>query len=184
MYLIKNNVKCKGFREINLALSALLRIFAPMNKILIWGLMLCSVVLTGCDKLDDSDDGMVMDILPGNWAFSYVIRSDEDPGLEFNYKQVIFNEDGSCAITYIDHYEPRTDDDGNTTWEPVMGALHGTYVASSSMIRIVSNDFGSEEQVLLWRIVSLSAKQVVAEYDFSLNGSSAMTAVVTLDKQS
>ena len=66
-----------------------------MNKILIWTMMLCSLLLTGCDKLDDSDDGMVKEILPGHWAFSYVIQSEEDPGLEFNYKQVIFNEDGT-----------------------------------------------------------------------------------------
>ena len=137
--------------------------------------MLCSLLLTGCDKLDDSDDGMVSEVLPGKWAFSYVIRSDEDPGLEFNYKQVIFNEDGTCAITYVDH----KDFDGN----PVMGALNGTYVASSTMIRIVSSDFDGEERVMLWRIISLSAKQIVTEYDFTM-GSSSMTAVVTLDKQS
>ena len=64
-----------------------------------------------------------------------------------------------------------------------MGALHGTYVANSAMIRIVSHDFGSEEQVLLWRVVTLSAKQIVAEYDFSTDGTTSMTAVVTLDKQ-
>ncbi len=135
-----------------------------MNKILIW-VMLLGCLLTGCDKLDDSDDGMVREILPGKWAFSYIIKSDKDPGLDFEYKTVIFNEDGTCAITYIG------------------GALNGTYVASSSMIRIVSNDIGSEEQVMIWRIVSLSEKQVVAEYDFSIGDSGSMTAVVTLDKQ-
>ena len=46
-----------------------------------------------------------------------------------------------------------------------------------------SHDFGSEEQVLLWRVVTLSAKQIVAEYDFSTDGTTSMTAVVTLDKQ-
>lgn len=158
-----------------MAFRLLIRNFAPMNRILIWTMLLCSLLLTGCDKLDDSDDGMVGEILPGKWAFSYVIRSEEDPGLEFNYKQVIFNEDGTCAITYVDHL----DFDGN----PVMGALHGTYVANSSVIRIVSSDFDGEERVMLWRIMTLSAKQVVTEYDFSMGGSS-MTAVVTLDKQS
>jgi hypothetical protein len=88
---------------------------------------------------------------------------------------MIFNTDGTCAITYIDYY----DQEGN----PVMGALHGTYVASSAMIRIVSHDFGSEEQVLLWRVVTLSDKQIVTEYDFSTDGTTSMTAVVTLDKQ-
>ncbi len=139
--------------------------FAAMNKILIWMMLLGSLLLTGCDKLDDSDDGMVREVLPGKWAFSYVLKSEEDPGLEFDYKNVIFNEDGTCAITYTD------------------GAINGTYVASSAMIRIVSYDFGSEEQVLIWRIVSLSEKQIVAEYDFSLENTGNITAVVTLDKQ-
>lgn len=158
-----------------LVFSLLNRTFVPMNKILIWTLMLCSVMLTSCDKLDDSDDGMVREILPGKWAFSYVIKSDEDPGLEFNYKQVIFNEDGTCALTYIDH----EDEEGNPVW----GALHGTYVASTTMIRITSSEFDGTEHILIWRITSLSASQVVVEYDFSMEGSSGMTAVVTLDKQ-
>ena len=161
---------------INLVFSLLNITFAAMKrKTILWVMMLCSLVLTGCDKLDDSNDGLVSEVLPGEWAFSYVIRSEVDPGLEFHYKQVIFNTDGTCAITYVDH----EDDEGN----PVMGALHGTYVANSSMIRIVSYDFGSEEQVLLWRVVTLSAKQIVAEYDFSTDGTTSMTAVVTLDKQ-
>ncbi len=154
-------------------------------------MMLLGCLLTSCDKLDDSDDGMVREILPGKWAFSYIIKSDEDPGLDFDYKNVIFNEDGTCAITYIDTYEMRLDEKGNPVkdengdiiFDPVWGALNGTYVASSSMIRIVSNDIGSEEQVLIWRIISLSEKQVVAEYDFSLSDYGSMTAVVTLDKQ-
>ncbi len=162
-----------------------------MNRVLVWTMLLCGLLLTGCDKLDDSDDGMVREILPGKWAFSYTIKSDQDPGLDFEYKNVIFNEDGSCAITYIDTYEMRVDENGNPVldengdiiYDPVMGALTGTYVASSSMIRIVSRDIGDEEQVLIWRIVSLSEKQVVAEYDFSINDSGSMTAIVTLDRQ-
>ena len=131
--------------------------------------MLCSLLLTSCDKLDDSDDGMVKEILPGHWAFSYVIQSEEDPGLEFNYKQVIFNEDGTCAITYDDPEEK------------IERAITGTYVANNTVIRIVSSDIGGEEQVLLWTIVSLSTKQVVAEYNFSMGGGNLL-AIVTLDK--
>lgn len=162
-----------------------------MNKILIWMILLSALLLSGCDKLDDSDDGMIKEVLPGKWAFSYVIKSEEDPGLDFDYKQVIFKDDATCAITYIDTYKERLDEKGNPVrdekgeiiYDPVMGALNGTYVASSSVIRIVSNDIGGTENVLIWRIVSLSERQVVAEYDFSLNGSASMTAVVTLDKQ-
>lgn len=147
------------------ALFSLIRIFAAMNKVLIWTMLLCSLLLTGCDKLDDSDDGMIREILLGKWAFSYVFKGDTNPGLEFEYQQVIFNEDGTCAITYPD------------------GALNGTYVASTTMLRIVSSDFDGEERVLLWRVVSLSAQQIVAEYDFSMDGTSSITAIVTLDKQ-
>ena len=144
-----------------------------MKKILAWTWMLCSLLLAGCDKLDDSDDGTIREVLPGRWAFSYVIQSDEDPGLEFSYKQVTFNEDGTCAITYVD----RMDDEGN----PVMAALHGNYVASGAVIRIVSSEIDGEERVMLWRIVSLSLTQLVAEYDFTMDGNS-LTVIVTLDK--
>ena len=151
-----------------------------MNKILIWTMMLCSLLLTGCDKLDDSDDGMVKEILPGHWAFSYVIQSEEDPGLEFNYKQVIFNEDGTCALTYDEEVSYK-DDEGKWHTEIVEKAIRVTYVANNSVIRIVSSDIGDEERVLLWTIVSLSTKQVVAEYSFSMGGGN-MLAIVTLDK--
>lgn len=154
--------------------------FASMNKILIGIMMLCSLLLTGCDKLDDSDDGMVNDILPGHWAFSYVIQSEEDPGLEFEYKQVIFNEDGTCAITYDEEVHYR-DEEGNWHTEIVEKAITGTYVANNTVIRIVSSDIGGEEQVLLWSIVSLSTKQLVAEYNFNMGGGN-MLAIVTLDK--
>ena len=121
-------------------------------------------VLTGCDKLDDSDGDIMNEILPGRWSFSYAFKDDADPGLEFQYNFVLFNEDGTCALTY----------DG--------GALTGTYQATSAMIRIVSSDIGDEERTILWRILSLSSKQIIAEYSFDLH-SQSYTVVVTLDKQ-
>ena len=121
-------------------------------------------VLTGCDKLDDSDGDIMNEILPGRWSFSYAFKEDADPGLEFQYNLVLFNEDGTCALTY----------DG--------GALTGTYQATSAMIRIVSSDIGDEERTILWRILSLSSKQIIAEYSFDLH-SQSYTVVVTLDKQ-
>ena len=151
-----------------------------MNKILIGMMMLCSLLLTVCDKLDDSDDGMVSEILPGKWAFSYVIKAEEDPGLEFNYKQVIFNEDGTCALTYDEEISYK-DDEGKWHTEIVEKALHGTYVANSSVIRIVSDEFDGKERVLLWAIDSLSTKQIVVEYNFSMNGGNLL-AIVTLDR--
>ena len=121
-------------------------------------------VLTGCDKLDDSDGDIMNEILPGRWSFSYAFKDDADPGLEFQYNFVLFNEDGTCALTY----------DG--------GALTGTYQATSAMIGIVSSDIGDEERTILWRILSLSSKQIIAEYSFDLH-SQSYTVVVTLDKQ-
>lgn len=147
-------------------------------------------ILAGCDKLDDSDGNIMDDVLPGKWTFSYTFKDDADPGLEFQYKYVLFNKDGTCALTYIDTYEPRTDEDGNVVidengdpvYDPVYGSLHGTYQATSAMIRIVSSDIDDEERIMLWRVMSLSSKQLIAEYDFDLNTQS-FTVVVTLDKQ-
>ena len=126
--------------------------------------LLGCLTLSNCDKLDDSDGGIVNEVLPGKWTFSYTFKDDADPGLEFQYKYVLFNEDGTCALTYND------------------GALNGTYQATSAMIRIVSSDVDGLERFMLWRIISLSSKQIIAEYSFDLNAQS-FTVVVTLDKQ-
>jgi hypothetical protein len=39
-----------------------------------------------------------------------------------------------------------------------------------------------QEQIMLWRILSFSAKQITAEYEFELSGQKII-ALVTLDKQ-
>ena len=137
-----------------------------MRRLFFLSMMVCVAcfALTGCDKLDDSDGDIMNEILPGRWSFSYAFKDDADPGLEFQYNFVLFNEDGTCALTY----------DG--------GALTGTYQATSAMIRIVSSDIGDEERTILWRILSLSSKQIIAEYSFDLH-SQSYTVVVTLDKQ-
>lgn len=121
-------------------------------------------VLSSCDKLDDSDGSIMEEVLPGRWTFSYTFKDDVDPGLEFEYKYVLFSEDGTCALTYTD------------------GALTGTYQATSAMIRIVSNDIDEEEHIMIWRIKSLSSKQLITEYSFDLHGQS-YTVIVKLDKQ-
>jgi len=138
-----------------------------MRRLIFSGMMACIAcfMLTGCDKLDDSDGDIMKEVLPGKWSFSYLFKDDADPGLEFQYKFVLFNEDGTCALTYDD------------------GALNGTYQATSAMIRVVSSDIGNQEQIIIWRIISLSSKQIVAEYSFDYHDQS-FTVVVTLDKQS
>lgn len=138
--------------------------------------------LTGCDRLDDDDGTLVSALLPGKWTFSYTFRDDADPGMEFGYKYVLFDADGSCALAYIDDYETITDDEGGTAVVPVYDALHGTWQATSAMIRIVSSDVDGEERIMLWRVISLSPKQLLLEYSFELKLQS-YTAVVTLDKQ-
>lgn len=137
-----------------------------MRRWIFSGMMACMAcfLLTGCDKLDDSDGDIMKEVLPGKWSFSYLFKDDADPGLEFQYKFVLFNEDGTCALTYDD------------------GALNGTYQATSAMIRVVSSDIGNQEQIIIWRIISLSSKQIVAEYSFDYRDQS-FTVVVTLDKQ-
>ncbi len=152
-----------------------------MKRYLVTLTLFLVLIVVGCDHLDDGDNSMMNDILPGKWAFSYVIKGDKDVGMTFNYKQVQFKPDASCSISYIDHYEPVVDEKGNVTLKPVDGYLYGTYQATSDMIRIVSDEFTGEETVMIWRVTSLSARKVVVEYDFMLNGNS-FTAIVTLEK--
>ena len=137
-----------------------------MRRWIFSGMMACMAcfMLTGCDKLDDSDGDIMNEVLPGKWSFSYLFKDDADPGLELQYKFVLFNEAGTCALTYDD------------------GALNGTYQATSAMIRVVSSDIGNQEQIIIWRIISLSSKQIIAEYSFDYRDQS-FTVVVTLDKQ-
>ena len=137
-----------------------------MRRLIFSGMMACMAcfLLTGCDKLDDSDGDIMKEVLPGKWSFSYLFKDDADPGLELQYKFVLFNEDGTCALTYDD------------------GALNGTYQATSAMIRVVSSDIGNQEQIIIWRIISLSSKQIIAEYSFDYHDQN-FTVVVTLDKQ-
>ena len=133
-----------------------------MKKILTLMLMVCSL-LTGCDKLEDGDSGVVREVLPGTWTFSYELQSDEDTGLTFEYDHVIFREDGTVSITYPD------------------GALEGTYEAGGSVISIEGSIDGGEVRQMLWRILTLSDKEINVEYKFDLSGQS-VTALVRLEK--
>ena len=137
-----------------------------MRRLYFLSMMACIAcfMLTGCDKLDDSDGDIMNEVLPGKWSFSYLFKDDADPGLEFQYKFVLFNADGTCALTYDD------------------GALTGTYQATSAMIRVVSSDIDNQERIIIWRIISLSSKQIIAEYSFDYHDQ-GFTVVVTLDKQ-
>lgn len=119
------------------------------------------MLLASCDKLDDGDDAIV-EVLPGTWLFSYELQSEAETGLTFQYDHVIFRTDGTCSITYPD------------------GSMEGTYRAGSAVIKI-EGEAGGEQRTMLWRILSFTKKQVVAEYEFEYNEES-VTAIVTLDR--
>jgi len=119
------------------------------------------LLISGCDKLDDSGNA-IAGVLPGTWLFSYELQSEQDTGLAFEYETVVFRPDATCTITYPD------------------GQMDGTYRASGSVIRI-DGSINGEARSMLWRILSFSPKQVVAEYEFEWGDQSIM-AVVTLDR--
>ena len=118
--------------------------------------------LTACDKLSDDDD-MVVEILPGTWAFSYELQSEEDTGLSFNYDHVVFRQDGTVSIIYPD------------------GSMEGTYQAGSAVIRIEGTLENGETRQMLWRILAFSERQITAEYEFEF-GEQNVIALVTLDR--
>ena len=133
-----------------------------MKKNLCFLTLILSILLTGCDKLEDGDSNVVKDVLPGGWAFSYELLSEEETGLEFEYEMVYFNPDGTIRITYPD------------------GEMTGTYEAGSSIIKIEGNIDGETRQ-MIWRILSLSEKYIKIEYKFDFGGQD-VTAIVELEK--
>lgn len=159
-----------------------------MKKLYLIALLLCTL-LTGCDKLDDNDDGAMGEVLPGTWAFSYELTNKELLDVEFNYEQAIFHADNTCELTYIDTYKPLVDDngqevlddDGNPVYVPVYDALRGSWQANNTLIRIVSKAIDGKEHILLWRILSFTQKVIKAEYEFD-NNNKHITATVTLER--
>ena len=144
-------------------MSIFLPKFAPMKQMILIATLLLGL-LTGCDRLDDGDDSVVQTVLPGAWAFSYTLESEEDTGLAFEYDHVTFREDGTVSIYYPD------------------GSLEGTYTAGSAAIRIEGAVGGSSEtRDMLWRILTFSNDLITAEYKFTLDGAD-ITAIVTLER--
>lgn len=129
---------------------------------LLVSMVLMAGMLTGCDKLSDDDDAIV-ELLPGTWAFSYELLSEEDTGLSFSYDHVIFRKDNTVTITYPD------------------GQIDGTYRAGSAEIRIEGDLGDDQERMMHWVILAFSDKQIKAEYKFEF-GEQTVTALVTLDR--
>ena len=122
-------------------------------------LLLCCLC-AACDKLEDSD--VTGETLVGRWAFSY--KTSEPVDYELAYKQIVFNADGTCALTY----------DG--------GQLTGTYRASEAVIKIEGVLDNGRQELMLWRVLSMSPYRIVTEYDLELNDDRSITLTVTLDK--
>ena len=119
-------------------------------------------LLMACDKLSD-DDNAVAELLPGTWAFSYELQSEEETGLYFSYDHVIFRKDSTVSITYPG------------------GQLDGNYLAGGTEIRINGKLDDGKERIMHWIILSFSNKQIKIEYKFEYNEQS-VTAFVTLDR--
>jgi hypothetical protein len=131
-------------------------IFLLLSAVLIAGMM------ASCDKLSDDDDA-VAELLPGTWAFSYELQSEEDTGLSFNYDHVIFRKDSTVTITYPD------------------GQIDGKYRAGNVEIRIEGKLDDGQDRLMHWVIQSFSNKQIKAEYKFEFN-EQTVTALVTLER--
>lgn len=132
------------------------------NIFLLVAMVLMAGMPAGCDKLSDDDDA-VAELLPGTWAFSYELQSEEETGLSFTYDHVIFREDNTVTITYPD------------------GQMDGRYRAGSAEIRIEGQLADGQERLMHWVILSFSSNRIKAEYKFELGGQS-VTAFVTLDR--
>lgn len=123
-------------------------------------MLMLGMVLVGCDKLEDSD--MTAETLPGKWSFNY--HTSEELPYVLAYQFVVFNADGTCALTYSD------------------GQLEGTYRASNAVIRIETTTDDGQERTLLWKVLSMSPYKIVAEYTHRFNNDREVTMTVTLDK--
>lgn len=108
--------------------------------------LLAMLLNMACDELS-KEDGGISEVVQGTWSFTYEIKGDL--GLAFSYEHVIFNADGTCAITYPD------------------GALHGTYQAGNGFIRIDSDETLNAKP-MMWRILSFAPYRVSAEYILEL----------------
>ena len=116
--------------------------------------------LTACDKLENGT--AINEALPGKWSFSYTTSEEIDFSLSYEF--LLFNADGTCAITYPD------------------GQIEGRYRASDAVIRIEAALDNGKEDTYLWRVLSMSPYRIVTEYDYEESESHKITLTLTLDK--
>ena len=130
------------------------------KHLVLLALLFVSLMTAGCDKLEDSD--LTAETLAGRWAFSY--KTSEPLDFELSYRFVVFQADGTCALVY----------DG--------GQLNATWRASEALIRIEGSLDDGRQQLMLWRVLSLSPYHIEADYDHEMSSGRNITITVTLDK--
>ena len=130
------------------------------KHLVLLALIFVSLLTAGCDKLEDSD--LTAETLAGRWAFSY--KTSEPLDFELSYRFVVFHTDGTCALVY----------DG--------GQLNGTWRASEALIKIEGSLDDGRQQLMLWRVLSLSPYHIEADYDHEMSSGRNITITVTLDK--
>ena len=132
-----------------------------MRRSRCWLVLALCCCMAACEDLAQ-DDGAIKSVLPGTWSFTY--EADGDLGFELNYELVIFRTDNTCSITYDE------------------GQLDGTYRTGDALISIDVPE-RDDDHPLLWRLVSFSPYEVVADYLYDADGRS-VTVTVTLSKVS
>ena len=125
-------------------------------------MLFMALITAACDKLEASD--VTGDTLVGRWAFSYTTSEPLD--FELAYRLITFNADGTCSLIYNG------------------GQLDGTYRASQDVIRIEGQLGDGRQQLLLWKVLTMSPYRIVTEYNHQLNDDRQVTITVTLDKLS
>jgi len=118
------------------------------------------LALPGCDKLEDSD--LTAEAIVGRWAFTY--KTSQQLDFELSYKFVTFLADGTCTLSYQD------------------GQLSGSYRASEAVIRIEGTLEDGKNQVMLWKVVSMSPYTIVTDYDLQLPDGRLVDVRVTLER--
>jgi len=124
----------------------------------LFALLTIALSLTACEELGGDD--AISEVLPGHWAFSYTTSEELD--LEFEYDMIIFNADGTCAITSESEEQ------------------YGTFRASDAVV-VIEAEHTPNGQPMLWKILSFSPYQIIAEYDYEDNGQ-RVTATINLEK--
>lgn len=121
-------------------------------------LLFASALLSACERLGGNE--AINAVICGTYTFTY--ETSEPLDMDFDYEYVVFRPDGTCALTYED------------------GELSGTYRAGDAAI-VIEGEGTPDGKPMLWRVVSFSPYDILADYTFDNNGL-PVTAVIKLEK--